>query len=119
MNNMKRFMETKAKSIRILSDEKMNEKLEEAMKVNSNINKQSFLGGDLADEIVKEMVDGLSCSMVYLKSKDRETRTGLIEVVYVYHPFDMDRNSDPQCIDGFSFEVDLPFSGEGGIANFI
>ena len=109
----------KAKGMRILSDTKMQEQLDDMMKVNNNVSKQSFIGGGMADDIVNDTIDSLEFSMSFLKSKDMEEQTGIIEVVYVYYPFDEGGNIEPQYVDGFLLKVDLPFDGTEGINNFI
>ena len=89
----------KAKGMRILSDTKMQEQLDDVMKVNNNVSKQSFIGGGMADDIVNDIIDYLEFTITFLKSKNMEEQTGIIMVVYVYYPFDEGGNIEPQCVD--------------------
>ena len=73
----------------------------------------------IEDDIVSDMQDKFTFSTAYLKSKNVEDKTGVIEVVYVYYPLDDDGKFQPQCIDGFNLTVNLPFDGTSGIDNFI
>lgn len=111
-------MTARAESIRIKTDAEMYGKLDEVMK--AKLKDQIFLGGAVGDDIVKEVAADYTFSMTYLKSKNAEKSTGVIEVAYVYYPFTEDGTTiEPQCIDGFSLEVNLPFDGTAGIDNFL
>ena len=110
-----------AKSIHIESDEKLDEYLETLMKVNDKENKQKFDRG-IGDHLMEQMQKDFVFSTTYLRSKDKEKNTGVIEIVYVHCPaHDAEINEvEPMTIDGFSVEVKLPYNGETiGIENKI
>ena len=99
-----------SRSIGITSDEELELKLAKLMEVNHKPNQQHFVGYDVAKDMIDVLEDSLVFSCPYLHSKDDAKKTGVIRVVVVYFPFDGCFDLEPQCVDEFSFTVDLPFT---------
>ena len=112
------FMESQAKTIHIHSHKHLDAKLEKEMKLNENLNQQHFKGNEVAQGMIENMQSGMLFSATILRSKDKKKKTGVIEVVIVYYPFNDDGDIEPQCVDGFTHKVRLPYRGEKwGIRN--
>ena len=82
------------------------------MELNNRPNNQKFMGNSDSEEIIENIKGGMIFFMTFLRSKDVEKKTGVIEVVIVHYPFDDDGNIEPQCLDGFTLEVKLPYKGK-------
>ena len=115
------FMVAQAKSIHIQSDKLLDAKLDKLMDLNNRPSAQKFMGSSDAEGMIEHIKSGVVFSMTFLRSKDVEKKTGVIEVVIVYYPFaDDEETIYPQCVDGFLLEVKLPYKGKKkGIGNFI
>ncbi len=109
--DMATFMKAQAQSLCLHSDSEMNEKLADVMTYADKPKKQSFMGGDVIDNMVKDMqTKGMPFHMVHLKSVNAKKQKGTIGIVYIYSPFDDEGDIEPQCVE-FEMEVSLPFNG--------
>ena len=111
--NMMKFISGAAISIRTLSDDLLMKQLNECMQLNDKSQRQQrFMGDKYCLDIFDKMIRGMSFSMTILREKDVKKRKGVIEVVVVHWPYDKEGNLSPQCVDGFTESVDLPYEGE-------
>ena len=69
-SNMAYLTYDQSRSIRITSDEELETRLADIMKLNCKPNEQHFMGHDVAESIIDVMEDALVFTCPYLHSKD-------------------------------------------------